>query len=271
MTVLQPDTAASRGRSQPSRRGRPSASWPAPVDQDDLGDSLRVNGDAEVVRQLPYSAWQSMLDAEAWCGPMPALQAAGEGGSSSSRFATRGGRSAACCCSVTIRPMRGPRWPTCSAARIWGRGPMRDAVLAFCASAFAHAGRRRIEAEALAGQRRGLGRSPSGLAEGRSAPTARSVGPDGKHGSGRFEAGVLPKHQAGLVGALGRECAKAAKVGEASAMRRCRGPWRSASAPHRAPRASSPQGTRACASSSPAGSDYPGHPSRLPTPDPLGI
>lgn len=50
-----------------------------PVDDTDLADLLAVNGDPQVVRHLPYVAWRSPADAQAWLGRMRALEASGSG------------------------------------------------------------------------------------------------------------------------------------------------------------------------------------------------
>jgi ribosomal-protein-alanine N-acetyltransferase len=119
-----------------------------PVERSDLGDLLLVNGDAEVVRHLPYSAWQSMLDAEAWLGRMQALQAAGSGRQFVVAFRDEGRA-----IGTVLLFRHDPANARAEVAYVlgrahWGRGLMREAVHAFCASAFAHAGLRRIEAEA---------------------------------------------------------------------------------------------------------------------------
>src|SRR5260370_16135921 len=48
-----------------------------PVSEPDLPALLEVNGDEEVTRFLPYAAWKSMSDAEAWFKRMADLQARG--------------------------------------------------------------------------------------------------------------------------------------------------------------------------------------------------
>nr|MBP7589229.1 GNAT family N-acetyltransferase [Thermoanaerobaculia bacterium] len=50
-----------------------------PVAVADLPALLEVNGDPEVTRYLPYAAWQSLADAEAWLARMEAMAAAGTG------------------------------------------------------------------------------------------------------------------------------------------------------------------------------------------------
>lgn len=118
-----------------------------PVQDGDLADLLAVNGDAEVVRHLPYPAWQSLDDAAAWLGRMRALEAAGTG----RQFvlaARDDGRAIG-----TLLLFR--HEPASARAEIgyvlgraqWGRGLMREALRTFCAAAFERAGLRRIEAE----------------------------------------------------------------------------------------------------------------------------
>lgn len=47
------------------------------VEASDLVDLLEVNGDPEVTKFLPYSTWQSMYDAEIWFARMELLASAG--------------------------------------------------------------------------------------------------------------------------------------------------------------------------------------------------
>jgi [ribosomal protein S5]-alanine N-acetyltransferase len=49
------------------------------VESSDIADLLEVNGDEEVTRFLPYAAWRSMADGEAWLARMNALNAGGTG------------------------------------------------------------------------------------------------------------------------------------------------------------------------------------------------
>lgn len=130
-----------------------------PVDEADLADLLAVNSDAEVVRFLPYAAWQTPADAQAWLGRMRALEATGSGrqfvlalrgdgrDDDGSRDRERG---------RAIGTLLVFRHDAASArAEIgyvlgrahWRRGLMREALHAFCAAAFVQAGLRRIEAE----------------------------------------------------------------------------------------------------------------------------
>jgi len=49
------------------------------VESADIADLLEVNGDEEVTRFLPYAAWRSLDDGEAWLARMNGLNAAGTG------------------------------------------------------------------------------------------------------------------------------------------------------------------------------------------------
>lgn len=119
-----------------------------PVQDADLADLLAVNGDPLVVRHLPYAAWQSLADGQAWLLRMRALQDAGSG----RQFVLASQVDARAIGTLLLFRHE----PASARAEIgyvlgrahWGRGLMREALRGFCAAAFARAGLHRIEAEA---------------------------------------------------------------------------------------------------------------------------
>ena len=118
-----------------------------PVAVADLPALLEVNGDPEVTRYLPYAAWQSLADAEAWLARMEAMAAAGTG----QVFALERRADAKVVGDLLLFKYEE------GSARVelgyvlgraaWGQGLMREAVAAACNSAFGELGIRRIEAE----------------------------------------------------------------------------------------------------------------------------
>lgn len=119
-----------------------------PVDEADLADLLAVNGDAEVVRHLPYAAWQTPADAQAWLGRMRALETAGTG-----RQFVLASRDSGRAIGTVLLFRHEPGSARAEIGYVlgrahWGRGLMSQALRAFCAAAFTQAALGRIEAEA---------------------------------------------------------------------------------------------------------------------------
>jgi [ribosomal protein S5]-alanine N-acetyltransferase len=118
-----------------------------PVQADDLPDLLLVNSDAAVVRFLPYAAWRSLADAQAW---LKRMQAQESNGATRQFVLTEraGGRVIGSL--LLFRHDAG-------SARLelgyvlgrasWGQGFMREALHDSCARLFADHGMRRLEAE----------------------------------------------------------------------------------------------------------------------------
>lgn len=113
----------------------------------DLPALLLVNGDDEVTRRLPYAAWRSAGDAEAWLLRMAALQAAG----TALQFVVVEKRS-----DTAIGTCLLFRYDSGSARaeigyvlgrRHWGSGTMREALGGLIDCAFGPMGIRRLEAE----------------------------------------------------------------------------------------------------------------------------
>lgn len=117
------------------------------VDPADLPDLLHTNRDAEVTRFLPYAAWQSAADGQAWFERMAGIQATG----TAHQF-------------VVVHKGSGEVIGTCllfrhdaASARAelgyvlgrahWGHGFMAEALEALLDCAFGPLGLRRIEAE----------------------------------------------------------------------------------------------------------------------------
>ena len=117
------------------------------VQPTDLPDLLAVNGDDEVTRFLPYASWHSLQDGEAWLARMLAL---GEAGSGRQLVLEQRDDGRVIGTLLLFKYDEG-------SARIelgyalgrahWGRGLMREAVLAACEQVFGAMALRRIEAE----------------------------------------------------------------------------------------------------------------------------
>ena len=118
-----------------------------PVTGDDLPDLFAVNGDDEVTRYLPYTAWQTPEDGSSWLARMHALAAAGSAAQLVMQRRSDG---------RVIGTLLLFKWDEGS-ARIelgyvlgrahWRQGYAREAVQAVCGQAFGALGVRRIEAE----------------------------------------------------------------------------------------------------------------------------
>lgn len=116
----------------------------APVD---LPDLMTVNGDPDVVQFLPYAAWDSLQDAEAWLGRMQALEA---GGSGRQYVLVLRATGAAVGTLLLFRHDAGSARAELGyalARRCWGQGLMKEALAAFCAALFDAGTLRRLEAE----------------------------------------------------------------------------------------------------------------------------
>lgn len=118
-----------------------------PVVETDLPDLLTVNADPEVTRFLPYPAWTSLADGQAWFERMAALQAAGSAWqlvvidkASNAAIGT--------CLLFRFEPASGRAEIGYVLGRAhWGRGCMAEALGAVISHAFGAAGLRRLEAE----------------------------------------------------------------------------------------------------------------------------
>lgn len=117
------------------------------VKPSDLDDLFEVNGDHEVTRYLPYATWQSRDDGVAWLARMTALV---ERGNARQLVVVRKEDDQVIGTLLLFNFDPG-------SARLevgyvlgraqWGRGLMREALQAMCASAFGSLGIRRLEAE----------------------------------------------------------------------------------------------------------------------------
>lgn len=118
-----------------------------PVAATDLPALLEVNGDEAVVQHLPYAAWRTLADAEAWLDRMRALEATGSG----RQYVLAGAQDDRAIGTLLVFRHE----PGSARAELgyvlarahWGRGLMREALHAVCATAFASVGLRRLEAE----------------------------------------------------------------------------------------------------------------------------
>ena len=118
-----------------------------PVEEGDLQALLVVNGDDEATRFLPYASWRSLADGRAWFERMSILGARGE----SIQYVVADRASA-----VAIGTCLLFRYEESSARaelgyvlgrNYWGRGIMREALVALITCAFDGYGLRRLEAE----------------------------------------------------------------------------------------------------------------------------
>jgi RimJ/RimL family protein N-acetyltransferase len=118
-----------------------------PVEERDLPALLLVNGDDEATRFLPYASWRSLADARAWFERMNGMGARGE--SIQYVLIERASDLAIGSCLLF-------RYEESSARaelgyvlgrRYWGRGIMREALVAVLNCAFGAYGLRRLEAE----------------------------------------------------------------------------------------------------------------------------
>lgn len=118
-----------------------------PVEAADLSDLMEVNGDPKVTRFLPYAAWRSPQDGEAWLARMEALAATGTG---RQLVVVRRSEPKVLGTMLLFRHDEG-------SARVelgyalgrahWRQGIMREAIEVACSHAFGALGIRRIEAE----------------------------------------------------------------------------------------------------------------------------
>ena len=118
-----------------------------PVEECDLQSLLAVNGDDEATRFLPYASWRSLADGRAWFERMSILAARGE----SIQYVITDKASA-----LAIGTCLLFRYEETSARaelgyvlgrKYWGRGIMREALVALIDCAFSGYGLRRLEAE----------------------------------------------------------------------------------------------------------------------------
>lgn len=117
------------------------------VEKSDLPDLMRMNGDREVTRFLPYPTWESIADGEAWFDRMRGIQAAG----TALQFVIVDKRThAAIGTCLVFRYDEGSRRAELGYAlgrSHWGSGYMREALHATIHHAFRAMGLRRLEAE----------------------------------------------------------------------------------------------------------------------------
>ena len=118
-----------------------------PVEEGDLQALMIVNGNDETTRFLPYASWRSLADARAWFERMSLMGARGE----SVQYVVTERTSA-----LVIGTCLLFRYEQSSARAelgyvlgrgYWGRGFMREALVAVISCAFGPYGLRRLEAE----------------------------------------------------------------------------------------------------------------------------
>src|SRR6266436_1782831 len=117
-----------------------------PVSEPDLPALLEVNGDEEVTRFLPYAAWKSMSDAQAWFKRMTDLEARG----SSLQFVIalkQPGIAIGTCLLFQFEEANAQAEIGYVLGRAyWGQGYMREALAALIDCAFNRMSLRRLEA-----------------------------------------------------------------------------------------------------------------------------
>lgn len=117
-----------------------------PVQESDLGDLLDVNNDDEVTRFLPYETWSTIADARAWYERIAGLQAEGR----ARQFVIVEKASgkvigASVIFNVDEASARAEVGYVLGKAH-WGRGLMREALVALLDYAFDELKMRRVEA-----------------------------------------------------------------------------------------------------------------------------
>ena len=118
-----------------------------PVEERDLAALMLVNGDDETTRFLPYGSWRNLADGRAWYERMMALSSRGE--SIQYVLTERSSQQAIGTCLLFRYE------PSSARAELgyvlgrsyWGRGLMREALVAVIGCAFGPYELRRLEAE----------------------------------------------------------------------------------------------------------------------------
>jgi [ribosomal protein S5]-alanine N-acetyltransferase len=117
------------------------------VTPQDLPDLMRVNGDDEVTRYLPYATWQSMSDAEAWLARMTGMHEA----RSAMQFVVvdkAGGNAIGACLLFQFEPKSARAEIGFVLGRAhWRTGLMREAMVALIGHAMGAMRVRRLEAQ----------------------------------------------------------------------------------------------------------------------------
>jgi [ribosomal protein S5]-alanine N-acetyltransferase len=121
------------------------------VTQADLPDLMAVNGDAAVTHHLPYPAWQTLADAQAWFDRAMAQHATGTAWQlvlQTKATPTHAAQVIGTCllfrfdegsARLELGYVLGRAW--------WGQGLMREALRSVLSTAFSAMGVRRVEAE----------------------------------------------------------------------------------------------------------------------------
>lgn len=118
-----------------------------PIVPADLGDLMAVNGDAEVVRHLPYAQWAGPEDAQAWLARMQALEASDQ----ARQLVLAERDSGTVVGTLLLFRFDGPSQRAEVGYALgrchWGQGLMREALATLCARLFEAGAVRRFEAE----------------------------------------------------------------------------------------------------------------------------
>lgn len=118
-----------------------------PVEEADLQALLQVNGDDEATRFLPYASWRSLADGRAWFERMSILGARGESIQYVVTDRTTGLAIGTCLLFRYEESSARAELGYVLGRNYWGRGIMREALIALITCAFGPYGIRRLEAE----------------------------------------------------------------------------------------------------------------------------
>jgi RimJ/RimL family protein N-acetyltransferase len=118
-----------------------------PVEERDLPALLLVNGDDEATRFLPYASWRSLADGRAWFDRMSSMGARGESIQYVLIERTSGLAVGTCLLFRYEESSARAELGYVLGRRYWGRGLMREALVAVINCAFGAYELRRLEAE----------------------------------------------------------------------------------------------------------------------------
>ncbi len=118
-----------------------------PVAEGDLEALMLVNGNDEATRFLPYASWRSLADARAWFERMSAMGASGQSIQYVLTDKATGLAIGTCLLFRYEEPSARAELGYVLSRAHWGRGIMREALMAVIGCAFGEYALRRIEAE----------------------------------------------------------------------------------------------------------------------------
>jgi [ribosomal protein S5]-alanine N-acetyltransferase len=119
------------------------------AEQADLSALMSVNGDEQVTRFLPYEAWKSPADAEAWFARMTDLQTKGLALQFVVAARSSGAAIGTCLIFQYDEPSRRAALGYVLGRAYWRQGYMREVLTALIGHGFTAMGLRRLEAEVV--------------------------------------------------------------------------------------------------------------------------